>query len=336
MKTVSFFLCFFAFIAINGFSSSLMEKFSKAEKGSYVAFENQSMVSCLVFHSMENDHLYLYEISMPSSQMSDNFDLKEWLSTKAKDSSSFVIYSINFKTHQIDECFSFTRRSYINISDQGSFLPKLLNLNLEIVPDNKRKTIALKAGEIREHPKFWNPPKIVDGEKIKKRDFEVFQTNWPTDDSELSNKPITMYFDKERASFPFPYWIEIGQGHIVLKLRAKDSGQLETLPFGFFPTKPIEVTSVSKSSGLEITLLEALKYDKFQILASTYHDGEHQTHLIEHKQIVDGEKTYLISSKDQISQTLQKGLAYHICIFPESDPKQCIELKETYKDYKAE
>lgn len=331
MNTLSFFLCFFCFIITSLFSESLKEKFLTAEQGSYIAFENQNTISCLIFHSIKNDKLYLYEISFPSSHLKEGFDLKKWLLNKAEDSSSFVIYSINMNSNTIEDCFSFTRKSYINISDQGSFLPKLLKLELKPVADDQRKKIALKAGEIQEKPKFWNPPKIVEGCKIQERHFDVFKTSWPLDDSELSNKPIVMYFDKENKTFPFPYWIEIGQGHICHKLRAKDSGILDSIPFKFFPAKPITVAKVEQTEGLTITLLNASNYETFHIMATSSFSDTHETHLIKHNKRVKDHKTILSVSEKHLKDTLEKGMEYHLCIFPEDHPSEVIELKKTYK-----
>lgn len=330
LKVLCFFLSLFSFYAFFSFSESLKNKFYSAKEGSYIVFENQNITSCLIFHSIENNLLYLYEISQPSSNISNSFCFKSWLNSKPVDSSSFVLYAIDLSTHKIEDCFSFIQNSYINISEQSHFLPKLLNLDLKVVSEHERKKICPKAGHISEKPTLWNPPKVVDGKKIAHPSFEVFQTHWPLDDSELSNKSITLYFDQDNTSFPFPYWIELGDGYINYKIRAKDSGLLHDIPFDFFPKKPLEIVSFQKDhhKNITISIKNANLYDKFQILASASFDGTHFTHLLEHNVTREEKITHLNISKETLDTILLKEMSYHLCIFPEKEPSLCIELKE--------
>jgi hypothetical protein len=102
----------------------------------------------------------------------------------------------------------------VNHSDTNNtthtrWLQTLLTLQLTPIPDSERK----KAGpaplpdEIDLRP-VWQPPIIVQGRTINSR-CNAFRTQWPNDGSELSTRPLILYFPtSDTAVRAFPYWIE--------------------------------------------------------------------------------------------------------------------------------
>ncbi len=331
MKFLIFCLSSIFFLSQSVQALTLKEKFQEATEGSYICFEHQNMLSCLIFHSIDGNHLYLYEISAPKESLIKNNSLKHLLLEKKFNATSTVLYAINLQSDSIETCFSFTRNSYISITDQSNFLPKLMNLELSILPDSKRKHITPKAGNVSKVTSVWNPPKIFEGVIVKDRDFVVMKTSWQKDSSELSGKDICLYFDNTNGKFPFPYWIEIGDGALSIKLRAKDSGVFEKLPFKFFPKKPIEVAKIDKKDGLSIHLTGAEKHQVFQVVATAYQNETYETESfstgVTHK---DGITTLSFSKKDLLEK-LKPGLCYQVYLFPIDDPKETIELKAILK-----
>lgn len=76
-------------------------------------------------------------------------------------------------------------------------------------------------GEMDLRP-IWNPPFFYEGKK-KSLSFEAYEMEWPKDDTELSQKLITAYFDNSNLS-PFPVWVQISNDHIAVFAREIDAG----------------------------------------------------------------------------------------------------------------
>lgn len=291
------------------FSLSLKEKFqnfSPAYKGSFVVTEHQKTISFLRLHSLDGPFLFLEEINLPSHflmQHPRNWD--EWLKEKAPHHTSWLLYQVDLNQCKIVDCYSFSKESYISLHEQQSFLTTLMTLPLEPVPPAERKRIGSKSQEDLDTRKIWNPPKIINGQHYSKPRFEMMHARWPKDDSELSGKLIDLYFDQDQPQFPFPYWIEIGDGYNVFKIRVIDSGISVQFPFKKPPNRPPAIDTVTVSaSGLEIVLKDALSLQHVQVILSTLHHELHHTVVLPCQSSVQGHLLHLFIPNNTLTQHL--------------------------------
>jgi hypothetical protein len=70
---------------------------------------------------------------------------------------------------------------------------------------------------------LWKPNLIVNGKKQPNPQFIAFETNWPNDNTVLSQSRILLYFSDN--AFPFPFWTEISNGFYTLRVPTIDSGK---------------------------------------------------------------------------------------------------------------
>jgi len=117
------------------------------------------------------------------------------MSVERKTKNQKAVYRIDLKTGAIE-------------TTDDSILIDLLLCKLEILPDEKRKRIAAKAGEATRNRKLWEPPYICNGKKTSIQS-RAYQT-------QLDGKNCTLYF----GAAPFPHFIE----HEDIKIRAIDLG----------------------------------------------------------------------------------------------------------------
>ena len=195
------------FFAQSSFAATTMrEKLQHATPGTYVVFESQKTRSLLHIHSKNDSTMILEEIV--TSQMRN--DWADWIAKGAENHQSWMQYEFDLATGDLLECYSFTHRSWMKLSDH--LLTTLMNLPLESVPDSERKRVGPTpphhAIDIR---RLWNPPAAYPGQQ-----FNVHQSHWPKDDSEIAGKKVELYFDTN--DFPLPHWIEI-HGKIDAKIR---------------------------------------------------------------------------------------------------------------------
>ena len=222
MKKRLIFLFFLPFSLC--FSMNLKEKFAQSQVGTYVVTEQNKTYTLLHVHTLTPDELLLEEISIPS-HLVDFKDWKEWVKTGAEGHTSWIMYAVALDENQITECYSFTREAHLPTDSMDAFLTTLLGLDLAFLPEDERLQTGPTArpGEVGSS-KPWGPPMMREGKKVKGASYEVYTTAWPQDRSELSGKKIVLYFDKDHAEFPFPYWMQAREGGLKFKIRAADSG----------------------------------------------------------------------------------------------------------------
>ena len=316
------------------FSFTLKEKFENAESGSYIVTEFQNVLSLLRIHSLEGDKLYLEEINAPAnSPLVKKKKWEEWIQNKAPGASSWLLYEIDLKKGSITDCYSFDQKTHINLENQQSFLATLMFLTLEPITGFDRKKIGPKPqDEGSDQRKVWNPPKIVSGKKIKGTHFLAMRTKWPKDDSELSQRTIDLYFDEKEDSFPFPYWIEVGDTHNVFKLRVTDSGNCKNFPLKYMPKKPLETQSISldKKKGLNIVLKNTYTYKEFQILATASSGHTFTTILLPHELDLESSEFKIHVSKDALEQHLERNTSYTFVILPVEEPRLAAEPRQSF------
>lgn len=219
-------------IPTRSFSSiTLKDKFEKAEKGDFiVTLENKTysilVIQNIFFTKNQDKVLSLAEISIPASEVkSKTFLWKKWIEGNQLKSSSYNIYEIDLKNSKILKAYSVTKKSFFNSTEQDNFFTKLLTLPLEKLSNDKRKKIGPPPlDNSLDTRAYWTPPMVVDGKKQPNSSFDVYQTLWPKDGTDLSGKVIDIYFDKENF-LPFPYWIQVSNGNIDVMLKIIDSGK---------------------------------------------------------------------------------------------------------------
>lgn len=238
------FLCFlFCVTSLQAFTSNLnsivkqsketspsefrfKEQLQKGQKGDFIVVQNGKLFSLIAIKDLSQNELILEEISIFQDQLTKNFSWKTWITNKAPGHTSWNVLDIDLKAGKIKNCYSISKKSWVNLSENESLLTKLLNLPMKPLPKDLRRKIGPPpmSGEQDLRP-LWNPPVTIDGHKKEHVDFAVFQMKWPSDESELSGKYIDLFF-LQNDSFPFPYWIQITSiEQLSVIFRVVDSGK---------------------------------------------------------------------------------------------------------------
>jgi hypothetical protein len=317
------------------FSLSWKEKFqgyAPSARGSFVVTEHQKTVSFLRIYACQDSLLFLEEINIPAHTLGNNpVDWDQWLTNKAPHHTSWLLYQIDLNQCTITDCYSFSRNSYISLHHQQSFLTTLMTLPLQTVPLKDRKKIGVASShEDLDTRKIWNPPKILEGKRYIHPRFEMMHAKWPKDDSELSGKLIDLYFDQDQPLFPFPYWIEVGDGHNVFKIRVIDSGCSLAFPFKEPPKHPPVIETLALlPTGLHILLNHALALKEFQVILSAYQDHVHVTIPLPHTVSTKAGKIELHVSQESLSQHMhtseERKTFYTVSIIPVDNPAWIME-----------
>ena len=333
-------LYFYLFFLVKGpliFSLTLKEKFQQvgSTPGSFIVTEHQKTISFLRLHSFNNPFLFLEEINIPSHFITkQGMDWEKWLKEKAPNHTSWLLYQIDLTDCKILHCYSFSRESFISLTGQESFLTTLMSLPLEHTPtDNRKKIGPQPPSDMPDIRKIWNPPKILHGKKHKNNHFEMMHTKWPKDTSDLSGRDIDLYFDLDQPLFPFPYWIEIGDGHNVFKIHVIDSGYSAFFPFKHLPSIPPSIQTLSLSGGtLHITLKDALPFKTFQVIATQKHSGTYTSTLLPYERTTEGSLVDLVIPYKTLSQhlDLEKNPLYTFTIIPLENPSLAIECPQSF------
>ena len=297
--------------------NTLSTRIENARVGSYIVTEAKKNYTLLHIHTQTEDNFILEEITAPAHIVGKNFDWKAWVEKGAPGHSGWTLYEIEHKTGQILECFSFTHQSWMQAEGDASFLTKLMYLPLTPISEKERKRIGAEpphhAIDIR---KIWNPPKIVDGQRVLRPAFEVSKTVWPKDDSELSKRKIEMYFDATAPRFPFPYWIEV-QGMIDQKVRSVDSGYNLKSPRSHMPRRfPTPLGHYEKSGeNLTLKIDTPLYYKDFELFETKDQTSIKPCHVVRSGKIIE----LILNAKE-----LDKDATHTLT--PKSHPHIFVEL----------
>lgn len=204
------------------FSDSIIKKrIINAPEGAYIVFEQGKTATLLAIHAKNESLLVLEEISCPTSLVSKISNWQDWINIRAPGHTSWVMYKIDLQKAKLLQCFSFSRSSWIPIEGQEHFLTLLLKTSLKKVAERKKIGPSPMPGEMDLRP-IWNPPFYYEGKK-RSLTFEAYEMEWPKDDTELSQKLITAYFDTSGLS-PFPTWVQISNDHMAVFAREIDAG----------------------------------------------------------------------------------------------------------------
>ncbi|MCE5318829.1 MAG: hypothetical protein LLG04_15895 [Parachlamydia sp.] len=200
----------------------LRDNLDLAKKGDYLVTAQGKMATMLHIFERTPTSLAIEEISIPLAQLPCSFQSwKQWMGIGAPGNTSWVLYVIELKSGHMLQCYSMTKKSWINVSQADNFLTTLLNLRFSLIPEWQKK----KAGPppllgVPDRRPAWQPRMIVEGKEVGGVAFHAWRAHWPKDKTILSNKTIEVYLPQDNAKYPsyFPYWLQIsgvvGKAHI--------------------------------------------------------------------------------------------------------------------------
>jgi len=327
MKVLFYLFLIFTFTGsfLNASPFSLKEKFEKGREGDYIVTEQDHNLSVLLLRSLNHDSLILEEISIPSSfyETLGLSSYREWVEKGAPGHTSWTLFEVSLKTGILQECYSHSQRAWISWEGSEPMLTALLALPLKQLPSSERRKIGPPPlpGEIDQRA-FWIPPVVREGKKIVKPKLEAWRTTWPEDTSILSKCRIDLYFDAQNVSFPFPFWLEVYNGHYCFKLSVIDSGQNLHSPLkGTIPHRiPVLLGPPQKKENkLFFYLKSPTYYSSFHLFALDATSHVHHTiplsatlEKTDQKEIIK-----LEVSLHELNEHLEVGHSYRWVFIPE-------------------
>lgn len=323
-KYILIFLLLFSSVFAENFS--FKDKLFKAKKGDFIVFEFNKFYSALCVFNLEDKELILEEITISKNKFDKNVSFRNWIENGARKNSSWTIYKIDLETNKIKDAFSICKNSWIKLTTNESLISGLLDINLTKLNEYQRKKIGpvnLK-NKIDSRP-FWNPPKIVDLQKITNSQFDVYRSRWPDDGSEFATKVFDIYFSDD---FSFPYFIEIKNGNLSYFLKAVDSGENLKSTIQYFPRKKAEIVQIkSQQEMLFLKVTNADHYNDFNLFAIDFSRKEKIIHPL--KFIIKKEKDCLqiqLYLKD-LNKIFERNHKYKFVLTPQSHKEIFIESK---------
>ena len=310
----NWFLCFlFATSIVFGAEFRLKERLEKAKSGDYIVTEANKMITLLAIRSNSPNTLILEEISAPVNNLKKTPHLLGRMGQgQGPGHTSWSMVEIDLQTGQVLECYSFSRSAWIQISQNESLIATLLHLPMKSLSPDKRRRIGPPpmAGE-PDVRKVWNPPFIFEGQKVENVHFDVFETTWPKDGTELANQDVSLYFDKEKQ-FPLPFWIQVETSHATAALRTIDSGKNLPALYRSLPRRIPEFIGHHQKTdqGIRLSLKSPKYYRQFELFAIDITTREKQICPITHS-LVQGEEEFLTIEIDEedLKETLQPSIA---------------------------
>jgi hypothetical protein len=310
----------FVAAALTGGETPLKTRLEKAKPGDYVVTELQKTTTLLCIRSVTPYSLILEEISAPTESLKKNFtSWPEWVKAKAPGHSSWSMIEIDPKTGQILECYSFSKSSWVTLSPKESLVATLLNLPMKPISADKRKKIG--PAPLADEPdvrKIWNPPLVIDGLKVENASFEVFETTWPNDGSELSKKDVILYFDQEKKS-PLPTWVQVETSHLVGNVKAIDSGRGLPVIHRNLPRRVPEFVGIpiKTEKGVTLRLKSPKYYREFELFAIDITTKEKQICPVAHN-LIQGQDEWLTLEVDTeaLEASLQENHRYTWLLVP--------------------
>jgi len=320
----------FIFVVQSLFAFSLKDRFLEAEEGTYIVTEQNQLVSLLHLHTKGEKCLLFEEISIPQHQVK-KMKWDEWVNRGAPGHTSWILYEIDLEKESVTECYSRTRKAWIPTDEMAAFLIPLMSLNLNYLSEEERMQTGPtpKPGMIQNRP--WGPPQVIEGKKIKGAEYDVYTAKWPIDRTDLSGKPIVLYFDKERKNFPFPYWLQVRDGVVKFKIRALDSGRGMVSPARDIPRRrPTFTSGVHKEGGiLQLSLSCPIYFDSLKLYAIDMTENPRLTHVIPCDEKRNGESLILSIDQNKIDALFTSGHEY-LWIVSSEMPEMAIESPYSY------
>ncbi|NNM43241.1 MAG: hypothetical protein HKM07_02735 [Chlamydiae bacterium] len=312
---------------------SLKERFTSGQKGDFIVTKQSDLYSILLIKSISEHFLTLEEICVPvETYKTQNLSWRDWVKKHAPGHTSWNIYQIDLHENQLSESFSVMHRRWNFLEQSQNFFAKLLALPFyKVLPEKQRKIGAASSDEIDKRA-LWTPPLTIDGKSTKHPSFEVFETTWPKDMSELSQSAVQMYFNKNEPTFPFPYWIEISTTHYAMRIQIVDSGRGFFTPSGEIPRRSprfYQTTQIHEDKVI-VPILTPTYYTKFGLVAFDLTTGKSASFIVSPKKSSSPEKLDLFLEKKELDERLEKGHTYKWILTIPGHPEISVESDENF------
>ena len=335
-----FFIFFFVWAPLVSLNAAfhLAEKFKAADPGDYVVTLQDNTCCLLLLKSVNLDQLLLEEISIPLELVClKSMNWRQWLEQKAPGHTTWTLYEIDLKRQELIECFSYSKNGWVYFDQQEQLFSKLFCLPFESVLVDQRKKIGPPPIEGEDYRKIWNPPVIVDGKKKSPPHCDAYKVCWPQDGSVLSLCNVELYFDTDRPSFPFPYWIEIKSPHYTFKIRTIESGKGLSSPLlSRMPYRPPELIGPTlKTDTLWSLPLHAARYHEdihLFALDLTSHEKICIPHRFERKEQTPSVTVY-VKTQD-LKKVLHPDHRYQWVIMADKNPTLLVKSEEIFAGLK--
>lgn len=298
---------------------TLKNRLQKANGGEFIVTEKDKILTLLTYHRPPSgDRIILEEISAPKNCISFPNHWQSWIDNYAPGHHSWTLYEIDSDTGALISCFSPSKGEWLSIHGETEFLVQLLNLPLEEVSDLQKKRIG-PAPEKRseDHRPLWAPILIYEGKAQGNAYFDVYETFWPSDETALSLARLTLYFHKQNASFPFPYWMQVETTASRAKVRVIDSGSELHSIFVDMPKRNLVCSDFEKDEhGLyRLSVTCRLPCDTFRLYAVDRAREGIRIPLSFSR--VESENGYLLTvSKEEMERVLLKDHFYYFMVIP--------------------
>lgn len=333
-------LCFlFSSTLIFGAEFRLKERMEKAKAGDYIVTEANKMITLLSLRSVTPSSLIVEEISAPLQNLKKRpTSWPEWVKAKAPGHTSWSMVEIDLQNGQVIECYSFSRSSWVHLSQKESLLATLIHTPMKKIASEKRRKIGPPPmeGEM-DVRKIWNPPLVYEGRKFETGQFDAYETTWPNDGTELANQQVSLYFDKEKKS-PFPYWIQVETSHATAALRTIDSGKNLPIMYRNLPRRVPEFvgTPIKTEKGLKLSLKSPKYYHQFELFAIDVTTKEKQIFPMTHS-LLEGKDEFLTLEIDEeeLQETLEPNHRYTWLLVPVGHSESYTETSKPFV-WKAE
>lgn len=223
-----FCLTIFSTIVSKEESLSLRNNLTRAQTGDFIVAAQSKTYTLLHIYAKDEKSLIIEEVTVPASKIErEGFSWREWISKGAPNHTCWILYTVISATGEIQDAYSLSAYGWHSISLEDAFLPTLLNLRFQPMPDAGRKKVGDPLSEGGTGgKKIWHPQMVVDGKIIKGVLFNAWKTHWPKDRTPLSDKIIEVYFPQDQEKYPsyFPFWIQVTGAVGKADLRVVDSG----------------------------------------------------------------------------------------------------------------
>lgn len=312
---------------------TLEQRLASAKAGDFIVTAQEGNYSLLSIQTINTETLLLEEIAVPELQIDlKKIDWKAWVAKKAPGHTSWTLYEINRQNGKLVECFSYSKNGWLYLDESQQFLTQLLTLPLSLIADKDRKKIGPPPLEGEDRRALWNPPLIIEGEKVAKPLFEVVKAQWPKDSTQLSQCFIELYFAKTAS--PFPYWLEVQSPHYTFKMRAIDSGHGLLSPrIGPIPHRSPQIMGFAckEKNFWKIPIKTPAYFQKLKLFALDLTEDKKSTIPIAFvfQQGAKEEALLEISTAD-LKHALQDGHRYRWILLPEAGSDFYLESEEIF------
>lgn len=301
-------------------SNALQERLKTAKNGDYFVTESGKMISVLAVRSVDANSLILEEITAPANVLNPRpTSWCEWVRQMAPGHTSWSMIEIDLKEHQLTECYSFSRSTWVQLSTQESIVSTILDLPMQLISPQEQRKIGPEpsAGET-DTRKIWRPPFIQEGQRQTDVSFDVYRSTWPKDSTELAGNTVLLYFDQANQS-PFPVWIQVNTPHASASIRTIDFGKNLPVHYRSLPRRVPEFvgTPQKTSTGLRLSIKSPKYYHDFELFAIDVTSSQKEIFPINLTQTAhEGELLDIEIAQNELQSILQPNHRYTWLIVP--------------------